>query len=288
VIERLNDPLVHLIRNAVDHGLEDPATRIAAGKPPQGRITLSARHVGAGVLVSIVDDGRGLDRARIRARAEENGIWTPGTKVTDAELLQVIFQAGFSTAREITSLSGRGVGMDVVKRAIDGLRGNIDVASTPGQGSEITLRLPLTLAIIDGLLVRVGAGRYVIPLSAVEECVELTMAEDARSRGRSFINIRGDLVPFLRLRELFGAATPADRYQKVVVVSAGDLRVGLVVDQVIGDHQTVIKSLSKLHADVGIFSGATILGDGTIALILDIGHLVEHGQQHDERFKAAG
>jgi two-component system chemotaxis sensor kinase CheA len=287
VIERLNDPLIHLIRNAVDHGLEDPASREAAGKPPQGRITLSAKHVGAGVLVSIIDDGRGLDRARIRARAEENGLWAQGAKVTDAELLQAIFQPGFSTANEVTSLSGRGVGMDVVKRAIDNLRGNIDVASTPGQGSIITLQLPLTLAIIDGLLVRVGGGRYVIPLSAVEECVELSMAEDARSRGRSFLNIRGDLVPFLRLRELFNAATPADRYQKVVVVSAGDLRVGLVVDQVIGDHQTVIKSLSKLHADVEIFSGATILGDGTIALILDIGHLVEHGQQHEERFKAA-
>ena len=187
----------------------------------------------------------------------------------------------------MTSLSGRGVGMDVVKRAIDGLRGNVDVASTAGQGSEITLRLPLTLAIIDGLLVRVGRGRYVIPLSAVEECVELSMEEDARSRGRNFLNIRGDLVPFLRLRELFKASTAADRYQKVVIVSAGELRVGLVVDQVIGDHQTVIKSLSKLHADVEIFSGATILGDGTVALILDIAHLVEHGQRNEERLKAA-
>lgn len=286
VIERLNDPLVHLLRNAMDHGLEDPAGRIAAGKPPQGRITLAARHVGAEVLVSINDDGRGLDKARIRARAEENGIVAPGVKLSDNELYQVIFQPGFSTAREVTSLSGRGVGMDVVKRTIDGLRGAIDIASTPGRGSTITLRLPLTLAIIDGLLVRVGRGRYVIPLTAVEECVELSTEEDARSRGRSFLNIRGDLVPFLRLRELFNATMPADRYQKVVIVSAGELRVGLVVDQVIGDHQTVIKSLSKLHAEVGIFSGATILGDGTIALILDTVHLVEHGQQHEERLKA--
>jgi two-component system, chemotaxis family, sensor kinase CheA len=287
VIERLNDPLIHLIRNAIDHGLEDPDNRAASGKPEQGRITLSATHIGSGVLISIADDGRGLDRARIRARAEENGLWAPGTKLTDNELFHVIFQPGFSTAREVTSLSGRGVGMDVVKRAIDGLRGTIDIASTPGRGSEITLRLPLTLAIIDGLLVRVGGGRYVIPLSAVEECVELSTEEDARSRGRSFLNIRGDLVPFLRLRELFNAATPADRYQKVVIVSAGELRVGLVVDQVIGDHQTVIKSLSKLHANVEIFSGATILGDGTIALILDTAHLVEHGQQHEERLKLA-
>jgi two-component system chemotaxis sensor kinase CheA len=287
VIERLNDPLIHLIRNAIDHGIEDPASRAAAGKPALGRITLSARHVGSGVLISVSDNGRGLDRARIRARAEENGLFAAGARLTDAELFQAIFQPGFSTAREVTSLSGRGVGMDVVKRAIDGLRGNIEIASTAGAGSDITLRLPLTLAIIDGLLVRVGRGRYVIPLSAVEECVELSMEEDARSRGRNFLNIRGDLVPFLRLRELFNAATPADRYQKVVVVSSGELRVGLVVDQVIGDHQTVIKSLSKLHDDVEIFSGATILGDGTVALILDISHLVEHGQRLGERLMAA-
>jgi two-component system chemotaxis sensor kinase CheA len=288
VIERLNDPLIHLIRNAIDHGLEDPDGRAAAGKPAQGRITLTAEHVGAEVLVSITDDGRGLDRTRIRARAEENGLVVPGAKLSDNELFQVIFQPGFSTAHEVTNLSGRGVGMDVVKRTIDGLRGKIDIASRPGRGSTMTLRLPLTLAIIDGLLVRVGRGRYVIPLSAVEECVELSTEEDARSRGRSFLNIRGDLVPFLRLRELFNASAAADRYQKVVVVSAGELRVGLVVDQVIGDHQTVIKSMSKLHANVEIFSGATILGDGTIALILDIGHLVEHGQQQEERLKAAG
>jgi two-component system, chemotaxis family, sensor kinase CheA len=288
VIERLNDPLVHLIRNAVDHGIESPDQRAAAGKPPVGRITLSATHVAAGVLVSVGDDGRGLDRDRIRARAEENGLWTPGARLTDNELFQAIFQPGFSTAREVTALSGRGVGMDVVKRAIDSLRGSVDVASTAGQGSTITLRLPLTLAIIDGLLVRVGRGRYVIPLSAVEECTELTMEEDARSRGRSFLNIRGDLVPFLRLRELFNATTAPDRYQKVVIVSAGELRVGLVVDQVIGDHQTVIKALSRLHANIEIFSGATILGDGTVALILDIVHLVEQGQRHEERLKAAG
>jgi two-component system chemotaxis sensor kinase CheA len=287
VIERLNDPLIHLIRNAIDHGIEDPESRAAAGKPPVGRITLSAIHVAAGVIIAIADDGRGLDRERIRTRAEENGLWAPGARLTDSELFQVIFQPGFSTAREVTSLSGRGVGMDVVKRTIDGLRGSIDVASTAGQGSEITLRLPLTLAIIDGLLVRVGRGRYVIPLSAVEECVELSTEEDARSRGRNFLNIRGDLVPFLRLRELFNAATPADRYQKVVIVSAGELRVGLVVDQVIGDHQTVIKALSKLHANIEIFSGATILGDGTVALILDIAHLVEHGQRHEERLQIA-
>ncbi|TWB56215.1 chemotaxis protein CheA [Nitrospirillum viridazoti] len=287
VIERLNDPLIHLIRNAIDHGLEAPEGRAAAGKPAAGRITLTACHAGAEVMVSISDDGRGLDRARIQSRAEDQGLVPPGAKLSDAELFQLIFEPGFSTAKEVTSLSGRGVGMDVVKRAIEGLRGKIDIASTPGEGTRLTLRLPLTLAIIDGLLVRVGTGRYALPLSAVEECVELSAEEDARSRGRSFLNIRGDLVPFLRLRELFQVSEPPDRYQKAVIVSFGGRRVGLVVDQVIGNHQTVIKSLSKLHADVETFAGATILGDGAVALILDIANLVKLGMAYENRFKAA-
>ncbi|MBI5163073.1 MAG: chemotaxis protein CheA [Magnetospirillum sp.] len=287
MVERLNDPLVHLIRNCIDHGLETGDGRRDAGKPPTGHIQLAAVHSGAEVLVSIRDDGRGLDRTRIRARAEEQGLVAAGAKLGDAELYQLIFHPGFSTAAAVTSVSGRGVGMDVVKRTIEGLRGTVEVDSTPGQGTTVTLRLPLTLAIIDGLLVRIGDGRYVIPLTAVEECVELTTAEDGRSRGTSLLNIRGDLVPFLRLREMFAATVPADAYQKVVIVSTGDLRVGLVVDQVIGDHQTVIKSLSKLHADVDCFSGATILGDGTVALILDVPHLVEFGQVREERQRAS-
>lgn len=278
VIERLNDPLVHIIRNSLDHGLETAEERLRAGKPAQGHIRLSAQHVGTQVKITIHDDGRGLDRDRIRAKAEEQELILPGAKLSDAELFQLIFHPGFSTAATVTSLSGRGVGMDVVRRTIDSLRGNIEVTSSIGQGTEITLNLPLTLAIIDGLLVRVGLGRYVLPLSAVEECVELGAAADRQDSGRNFLNIRGDLVPFVRLRQVFGATTPPDPYQKVVIISSGDRRVGLVVDQVLGDHQTVIKSLSKLHADVGSFSGATILGDGAVALILDIGHLVSSGQ----------
>lgn len=288
VIEQLNDPLVHMIRNAIDHGLEDPQERLAAGKSQSGRMVLSAEHAGTEVLIRLTDDGRGLDRNRIRERAVQRGLIAADAVLSDADLFQVLFLPGFSTAATVTSMSGRGVGMDVVKRTIEGLRGSIDLASTAGQGTRVTLRLPLTLAIIDGLLVRVGNGRYVVPLNAVEECVELSSEEDARSRGLSFLNIRGDLVPFLRLRELFSAQIPADRYQKVVVVSSGDLKVGLVVDQVIGDHQTVIKSLSKLHADIQMFSGATILGDGAVALILDVAQLVGFGQSQEERLKAAG
>jgi two-component system chemotaxis sensor kinase CheA len=287
MIERLADPLVHLIRNAIDHGLEDPQDRVTAGKTGAGQVKLTASHSGAEVLISIADNGRGLDRDRIRAKAEEQGLLAPGAQLSDPELYQFLFHPGFSTAREISAISGRGVGMDVVKRTIEALRGTIDIATKPGEGTDVTLRLPLTLAIIESLLVRVGGGRYAIPLSSVEECVELSAADDMRSKGRNFLNVRGDLVPFLRLRDLFGANSPAELHQKIVIVSFGDMRVGLVVDQVIGNHQTVIKSLSKLHADVETFSGATILGDGTVALILDIPHLVELGAAKEERAKAA-
>ncbi|MDN2581691.1 chemotaxis protein CheA [Aquibium sp. ELW1220] len=286
MIERLADPLVHLIRNSIDHGIESPDKRLAAGKGERGRVKLSATHSGAEVAISISDDGKGLDAQRIRAKAEEAGLIAPDAKIADAELYQMIFHPGFSTAGEITSVSGRGVGMDVVKRTIEGLRGSIDLSTRHGEGTTATLRLPLTLAIIEGMLVRVGNGRYSIPLSAVEECVELPPAADLGDQGRNFLNIRGSLVPFLRLRELFKTTTPPDPYQKVVIVAAGDARVGLVVDQIIGNSQTVIKSLSKLHADVETFSGATILGDGTVALILDVMNLVSFGQKLEGRLRS--
>ncbi|WP_414898703.1 chemotaxis protein CheA [Rhodovulum sp. YEN HP10] len=285
MIERLADPLVHLIRNAIDHGVEGPEARGHAGKPARGRVRLSAAHTGAEVAISIADDGAGLDPARIRAKAEQNGLLTPDQKVTDQELYQFVFHPGFSTASQVTSISGRGVGMDVVKRTIEGLRGTIDLTSTPGQGTVATLRLPLTLAIIESMLVQVGAGRYAIPLSAVEECVELPAAQEGRATGRNFLNIRGRLVPFLRLRELFKTQAERAEHQKVVIVSAGEARVGLVVDQIIGNSQTVIKSLSKLHADVETFSGATILGDGTVAMILDVSALVGFGQAYESRLR---
>ncbi len=288
VIDRLADPLVHLVRNSIDHGLELPQDRIASGKPAVGQVTLSAHQTGSEVVITIKDDGRGIDRARVRAKAVANGLIQPGQPLSDQELLQQIFQPGFSTAEKVTNLSGRGVGMDVVKKTIEALRGSIDVKSDEGAGAEIALRIPLTLAIIDGLLVRVGNGNYVIPLSAVEECLELSIDEDLRSRGRSFISLRDDLVPFLRLRELFRTGSQPDRYQKVVVISTGRERVGLVVDQIIGDHQTVIKSMSKLHDQVSSFSGATILGDGNVALILDVAHLIAAGQQQEAQMRAAG
>ena len=282
MIECLADPLVHLIRNAIDHGIEDTAARAAAGKIDQGRIELNAVHSGAQVLVTVNDNGGGLNTARIRAKAEEQGLIVPGAAMSDHEIHQFLFHPGFSTAQTISALSGRGVGMDVVKRTIENMRGSIDLTTRPGQGTSVTLRLPLTLAIIEGLLIRVGEGRYIIPLSAVEECVELT-ASDERSRGRNFLNVRGNLVPFLRLRDMFNVPGTADRHQKTIIISTGDSRVGLVADQIIGNHQTVIKSLSKLHSDVTTFSGATILGDGTAALILDVAQLVSLAQSQFEK-----
>lgn len=283
IIDRLADPLVHIIRNAIDHGLEPPAQRLAAGKPEGGAVRLSAVHSGAAVAISISDDGAGLNVERIRAKSIESGLIAADAKLADHELFQFLFHPGFSTAKEITAVSGRGVGMDVVKQAIEGLRGSIELSSTPGQGTTAALHLPLTLAIIEGMLVQVGDGRYAIPLSAVEECLELPETELVSSRGRNFLNVRGSLVPYMYLRELFGEAGEPGPHQKVVIISSGDIRVGLVVDQIIGNNQTVIKSLSKLHMGIETFSGATILGDGTVALILDVAHLVSFGQHFEHR-----
>lgn len=287
VIERLADPLVHLIRNAIDHGVEAPEKRAAAGKDATGRIALTAEHAGAQVLVTVHDDGAGLDVARIRAKAEERGLVQPGVPLTDQQVYQFLFAPGFSTAQAVSALSGRGVGMDVVKKTIEALRGSIDISTEPGSGTAIVLRLPLTLAIIEGLLIRVGEARYVLPLAMVEECVELP-ADRSFGQGRDFLDIRGELVPFLRLRTLFEATGEPDPYQKVIVVSVGEVRIGLVADQILGNHQTVIKSLSKLHADVATFSGATILGDGTAALIIDPAQIAAggHGAARPEEPRA--
>lgn len=287
MIERLGDPLVHLIRNAVDHGLETPEERVSAGKPRQGTVKLEAIYAGTEVSISVSDDGAGLNASRIREKAEARGLISPDARLSEQELFQLIFAPGFSTAKEVTSLSGRGVGMDVVKKAIESLRGKIDIASKAGEGTRITLRLPLTLAIIEGMLVRVGTGCYSIPLSAVEECVELPASAVSSSRGRNFFDIRGSLVPFISLREVFELNSAPGPHQKVVIVGSLDGRVGLVVDQIIGNTQTVIKQLSKLHSEINHFSGATILGDGTVALILDTARLVENAQTHHPAMEAA-
>lgn len=282
VIELLADPLVHILRNCADHGLESAERRLAAGKPATGTIELGAEYAGAEVVITIRDDGRGLDAARIRSRAVERGLIDEDADLPEAELYRMIFGPGFSTSSAVTELSGRGVGMDVVKRTIASLRGQIDLESEPGHGTTVRLRLPLTLAIIDGLLVEVGGELYTIPLAAVEECVELPALHKSERTTSSFLNIRGGLVPFLRLRSLFDVAVPPSDYQKVVVIASTGARVGLVVDNIIGNNQTVIKQLSPLHAGLKSFSGATILGDGSVALILDVAQLVASGRAIEE------
>ncbi|WP_432736337.1 chemotaxis protein CheA [Maridesulfovibrio sp. FT414] len=270
VIERLGDPLVHLLRNSIDHGIEQPDIRKSKGKPGKGTITLSAEHSGGDVLIIIEDDGKGMSNEAIKAKAIEKGLISADAELSPKELFNLIFEPGFSTAQSVTNVSGRGVGMDVVKRAIDSLRGSIDIDSTEGKGTVITIRLPLTLAIIDGLQVRVEDGYYVIPLSLVEECVELTRKDVEDANGQQFVNLRGEIVPYIRIREWFDIEGESPAIEQIVITGLEGNRVGVVVDTVIGEHQTVIKSLGRVYRDVEGISGATIKGDGTLALILDI------------------
>ncbi|BCS54838.1 chemotaxis protein CheA [Geobacter sp. SVR] len=274
VIERLGDPLVHIIRNSIDHGIEFPDEREAAGKPGKGTIHLSAVHAGENVVISIADNGAGLDSEAIRVRGIERGLIQHTAELSEKEIHALIFAPGFSTAKRITSVSGRGVGMDVVKRSIEALRGSIEIASRRGVGTTITIRIPLTLAIIESLLVKVDGDCFVIPLSVVNECIELTPADIDRSHGRHFANVRGRLVPYIPLRERFDRSGDPPEIQQIVVTEVNGMMVGFVVDHVIGEHQTVIKSLGKAYRSAEGVSGATILGDGSVALILDTQHLV--------------
>ncbi|WP_285906178.1 chemotaxis protein CheA [Pseudodesulfovibrio pelocollis] len=274
VIERLADPLVHLLRNSIDHGLEPPEERRRHGKPAHGTIYLSAEHSGGEVLIRINDDGRGMDPSIIREKGIERGLISADAELSKKDLLKLIFEPGFSTAKTVTNVSGRGVGMDVVKRAIDSLRGVIDIDSTLGKGTSITIRLPLTLAIIDGLQVRVSDEYYVIPLSLVEECVELSASDMDESSRQRILHLRGEIVPYIHLREWFAVDGENPPIEQIVITGVEGSRVGIVVDTVIGEHQTVIKSLSRVYKDVEGISGATIKGDGSIALILDIPSLV--------------
>jgi two-component system, chemotaxis family, sensor kinase CheA len=270
VIDRLNDPLVHLIRNSLDHGIEPPEQREAAGKPRKGRLDISAEHAGATVVIRIRDDGAGIDPGRVRARAIEKGVIAPDAQLTERQIHELIFAPGFSTARVVSDISGRGVGLDVVRRNIESLRGSLQVTSAPGQGMEIAIQLPLTLAIIDGLLVAVGDSRYIVPLSIVEECVTFSASDQAASGGRNTVTVRGQMVPFVSLREHFAIGGRKPAVEQIVISAAAGQRFGLVVDRVVSNHQTVIKALGKIFGHVTDVSGATILGDGTVALILDL------------------
>ncbi|MBC3365965.1 chemotaxis protein CheW [Pseudomonas sp. SWRI154] len=284
VVEKIGDPLMHLLRNAMDHGIETAEARRAAGKPAKGHLHLNAYHDSGSIVLEIADDGAGLNRDRILEKAQERGLIAPGASLTDQEIYNLIFEPGFSTAQAVTNLSGRGVGMDVVKRNITLLRGTVDLDSQPGKGTVVRIRLPLTLAIINGFLVGIGQSTYVIPLDMVQECIELSEDDGLASREQGYLDLRGEVLPLVYLRDHFHHEGPASRRQNVVVVRYAELKAGLVVDDLLGEFQTVIKPLGKLFGALRGISGSTILGSGAVALILDVPALLTQIAQTEIRY----
>lgn len=274
MVERIGDPLMHLVRNAMDHGLEPPQERLAAGKPEQGTLRLRAFHDSGSVVVEVSDDGRGLSRDRIVAKAVERGLIANADGMPDQDVWQLIFEPGFSTAEQVTNLSGRGVGMDVVKRSIEALRGTITLNSRPGLGTLMQMRLPLTLAILDGFMVGVGSARFIVPLDMVVECIELP-ADAMIPDQAQYLNLRGEVLPYICLREVFAIEGTRSRRPSVVVTRFGDLKTGVLVDNLHGEIQTVIKPMTGIFRHLRGISGTSILGSGDIALILDIHHMVQ-------------
>jgi len=271
VVEKIADPLMHLVRNSMDHGIESADVRLQRGKPATGTLRLNAYHESGYIVIEVSDDGGGLDRDRILEKAIERGLVAPDALLTDQEIYALIFEPGFSTAKQVSNLSGRGVGMDVVKRNVTELRGSIDVNSHKGAGTTMRIYLPLTLAIIDGFLVGVGPSTFVIPLDRVVECVALPEDVD----DREYMDLRGEVLPFIRLRKLFGIEGDPSRRENVVVVEHAGNKAGFIVDQLQGEFQTVIKPLGKLFAHIKGVAGSTILGTGKVALILDVSTLIE-------------
>jgi two-component system, chemotaxis family, sensor kinase CheA len=273
VLELLKDPLLHLVRNAVDHGLEKPELRGSRGKNPCGVIRLTAAHSGGNIVVKLEDDGAGFDRARILDKAKGLGILSKKDELRDEQIYDLVFRAGFSTADSVTDLSGRGVGLDVVRRNIDTLRGTVEVTSTEGRGSIITIRLPLTLAIIEGFSVKVGAETFVVPLEHVTECTELPI-EQRSTEASGILSLRGDAIPYIRLRQVFGLSGKAPKRENVVVVKMNEFQAGIAVDELLGDMQTVVKPLGRAFRSVPGIAGSTVLGDGRVGLILDVPSLL--------------
>ncbi len=273
VLEHLKDPLLHMIRNAVDHGIEAPRVRHSLGKPPCGSLTLTAFHRAGNILIQLADDGAGFNRQRILAKARALGLLPEGEKISDQELFNLVFKAGFTTADSITDLSGRGVGMDVVRRNIELLRGNIDIQSTEGQGTTITIRLPLTLAIIDGFSVIANNETYVIPLEMISECLEIPPDQISRE-AVGVLSFRGEPLPYVRLREVFGKPARRPERENVVVVHRDGGYAGIAVETLLGECQAIIKPLNRIFRDVPGVSGSTILDNGRVALILDVSTLL--------------
>jgi len=288
VVEKIGDPLMHLVRNSMDHGIESSDLRLQRGKPAKGTVRLNAYHESGSIVIEVGDDGGGLKRERILAKALEKGLVTANQTLSDKEVYALIFEAGFSTAEAVTNLSGRGVGMDVVRRNIEALRGTVEIDSREMAGTTIRIRLPLTLAIIDGFMMGVGDEIYVAPLDMVMECLQLTAAERLETRGHSYINLRGTVLPFIRLRDHFHCQGKLGKRENIVVVQYAGQKAGLVVDELMGEFQTVIKPLGKLFGNLKGISGSTILGSGEVALILDVPALIQGAAQLESRLVAQG
>ncbi|HQI88460.1 MAG TPA: chemotaxis protein CheA [Tenuifilum sp.] len=274
IIENLSDPLMHIIRNSMDHGIEDTRVRIANGKPAKGKIHLKAFYSGASVIIQVSDDGAGIDPEIIHAKAISKGLVPSDKKMSKKEILDLIFLPGFSTAKKVTDVSGRGVGMDVVKKKISDIRGEVEVESEVGKGTTITIKLPLTLSIIDGLLVSIDSSPFVIPLSSIDKIYAVDK-ESIYSSFNNLVTLDGTQIPFFSLRKEFNLQPSNEELEQVVVVNFEDNRVGLVVDYVIGEYQAVLKPLGKHYKSHDIFSGATILGDGTVALVMDTNKIIK-------------
>ncbi len=283
LIEKISDPLMHLIRNAADHGIDMPDIRAGQGKPRKGVIQLNAYYETGSIVIEVIDDGNGLNREKIFQKAVERGVIQSDQKLSDDDLYQLIFEAGFSTADEITNISGRGVGMDVVRKNIEALRGSIIIESEEGTGTTMRIHLPLTLAIVDGFMVKVGDSYYVMPLDMVTECTEVDISELNAKEGGNFMNLRGEVLPFMRLREFFSEESQAPERENIIVLEYARTKAGLVVDKLIGEFQTVIKPLGKLFMNLQWVSGATILGTGEVALILDVPKLIQHIQSRETK-----
>ncbi len=277
VVEKIVDPLMHLVRNAIDHGVEDPVERAASGKPPEATIVLQAYQETGSIVLEVRDDGRGFQLERILQTARRRGLVDAGAELNEAQILALVFQPGFSTAQQVSAISGRGVGLDVVQKNIESLRGGIQIENFPGQGSVTRIRLPLTLAIIEGFMVQVGGERYILPMDLVLECVDAPVDQ---SGAGAILNLRGEALPCVSLGRLFGAQSVG---RSVVVVQYAERKAGLIVDQLAGEYQTVIKPLGRLFDGLRGISGATILGDGAVALILDIPSLVDLAARLDAR-----
>lgn len=275
ILDNLKDPMMHLIRNCVDHGLESSNERIAAGKPEFGQITIKAEHIGSHVNISIIDDGKGLDTGKILSKAIEKGLASASDNLTESDIIQFIFLPGFSTAEKTTNISGRGVGMDVVKKNIESLRGEVFVESVKGSGTTIRMKLPINLAIIDGLLFSVGDELFVVNISSVSECLELTQEIRDAAGGQNILKLRDRVIPFVCLRNLLNIPGTPPEHEQIIIMHTYEQTLGFLVDSVQGKHQTVVKTTGRLFANVKEVTGATILGDGRIALILDANVLAQ-------------